>query len=371
MKILVSVHVVWWNASAYYAITAAQALAGLGHDVTVLAPQSTPAFHEARKRNLKTLGEFNLFKKDPISFLRLNSQLTQLLKTEKYDILNPHRPEDHFYLAGANRRLPKPIKLVRTISDVRAPKNNFFNRRLHEKWTDGFIYCARCCQDRYLQRFKLGEVAQQVIYSSLDVDDYTRGDWKTGNPYFNLPGPRLGLIARLSPNKGHRTLLKAVAQVRRCGQSLSVLMVGQEEEVSILELQQYAAQLGVQETLTFTGRLEDPRPAIAACDLGVVASTDSEVISRAAQEFFAFGIPVIASRVNVLPEMVQPEVNGLLYHPGDSQALAAALLRLTRSTPLREKLSRGAFESARLRHDHKVQGSATESMFKTLLHSGA
>lgn len=102
MKILISVHVVWWNASAYYAVTAAQALARRGHDVTVLAHRSTPALGEAQRRGLRVVGNFNLLRRDPLSFFRNRTGLAELIREEQFDILNSHRPEGSF-LSGARQ----------------------------------------------------------------------------------------------------------------------------------------------------------------------------------------------------------------------------------------------------------------------------
>jgi glycosyltransferase involved in cell wall biosynthesis len=371
VKILISAHAVWWNASIYYAVTAAQALVRRGHEVTFIAHDSIPAYQQAKKRGLRVIGDMNLSELSPVSLMRNQTRLRQLLLEERFDLLNPHRPEDHSHLALANRLTGRQAKLVRTISDVRYPANNAFNRRLHERYTDGLIFCARCCQDRYRQtNFRLSKLPQAVIHSALDVDAFRSGDWKQDQSYRNLGYPCIGLVARLSPNKGHRTLIEAAVLVLREFPQARFLIIGQEEEISVASLKAYAREQRVEEAFIFTGRLEDPRPALAACDIGVIASTASEVISRAAQEFFALGIPVIATTVNVLPEMVTPGVNGFLFNPGDSAALARALLDLAGSSDLRVRLGEGALQSARTTHDLSVLGRKTEEFFSSVLQSG-
>lgn len=367
MKILVSAHVIWWNASAYYAVTAARALVRRGHDVTLLAHRSTPAFGQAEKLGLRVIGNINLLRKDPVSVVRNLRFLGDYLTKEKFNILNPHRPEDHSYLALANKCRQNPARLVRTVSDVRYPKSNVFNRILHQKWTHGLIYCAEVCRNRYHQKFQLDHLEEKVIYSGLDIEEFTSGDWEADNRFLDLSPPRIGIIARLSPHKGHRTLIEAAAMVRKDVKSASFIVVGKEEEVSIAELRDYARRHGVEEAFTFTGYLEDPRPAIAACDIGIVASLNSEVISRAAQEFFAFGVPIVASRVNVLPEMLQHGHNGLLVQPGDAEELAAAILELAKSEAKRKGFSEQAVKQARNRHDLDVLGRETEAFFQSVL----
>ncbi len=367
MKILVSVHVIWWNASAYYAITAAEALARRGHEVIVIAHSSTPAFKHARSRNLRTIGDLNLMRKGPYSLIRNIKKLRSLIETEQFDIINPHRPEDHFLLAAANIYQRNPAKLVRTVTDVRVPKGNLFNKILHRKFTNGIIYCAEACKARYHRGFSLDSLPEKVVYSALDVEQFIKGDWKTDNRFLARTSPRIGIMARLTHHKGHRTLIEAAAMIHKEIPSASFIVVGKEEELKIPELQEYARRLGIEDAFVFTGRLDDPRPAIAACDIGVVASHLSEVISRAAQEFFAFGVPVVATRVNVLPEMVEDGVNGILIQPKDATTLASAILTLAADEEKRREMGRRAADFAHKRHDLSVLGEQTETFFQDVL----
>lgn len=256
---------------------------------------------------------------------------------------------------------------MRTVSDIRVPSANVFNCWLHERQTDGMIYCARCCFDRYHHRFQLEQKPHSIIYSALDAAGYAQGDWKTGNPYLRLSSPRISSVARLSPNKGHRTLIEAAVSVLKEAPSASFIIAGKEEEVSIAELQDYASRRGVAKAFTFTDYLADPRPVLAACDIGVIASTESEVISRAAQEFFAFGVPVVASQINVLPEMVEDGVNGHLFAPGNAEMLAEKLLRLTKDPDLRRRFGEEALKRVRRVHDLRVQGEQTEALFDSVV----
>jgi len=367
VKILVSTHVVWWNASAYYALTAAQALVKRGHDVTVLAHRSTPAFRQAENWSMRVIGHINLLRKDPVTFLENLIALGKLLSAEKFDVLNPHRPEDHIHLSTAKIRIGNSAKIIRSISDVRSPHPNPLNRLLHTRWTQGLIYCARVCQERYHKKFDLDHLPEKVIYSALDIDEYTAGNWEENNRFQALPQPRIGMVARLSPNKGHRTLIETAVIVRRELGCASFIIAGKEEEISIAQMKDFARQRGVEEMFTFAGLLQDPRPAISACDIGVVASTDSEVISRAAQEFFAFGIPVVASRVNVLPEMVEDGVNGFLVRPGDPEELARRILDLIKSESLRKSMGEQAAVRARTHHDIEKFGQETEAFMSEVL----
>ena len=174
-------------------------------------------------------------------------------------------------------------------------------------------------------------------------------------------------MARLSPNKGHCTLIEAAAFVLRRYPEATFFVIGKEEEVRIAELQTYAQQQGVEKAFVFTGLMDDPRPAMGALDIGVVASTESEVISRATQEFFTLGIPVVATRINVLPEMIEEGVNGLLIEPGNVSEMAGAILRLLDSEETRRTVGQRIKEWALERHDLAVMGETTEHFFNAVL----
>lgn len=75
-------------------------------------------------------------------------------------------------------------------------------------------------------------------------------------------------------------------------------------------------------------------------------SSESEGLPRVIMEAFARGRPVVATAVGGIPDLVEPERNGVLVDPGDADALADALLRVLEDRQLAERLSRGAIEAA-------------------------
>jgi glycosyltransferase involved in cell wall biosynthesis len=77
----------------------------------------------------------------------------------------------------------------------------------------------------------------------------------------------------------------------------------------------------------------------------------------------ALGKPIVASRVNVLPEMIQHEESGFLFEPGNSEELANFLLKLCENPELRKTMGKRAFENVQRFHDVKVFGLMTERFF--------
>lgn len=162
--------------------------------------------------------------------------------------------------------------------------------------------------------------------------------------------PTVVCVAKLRPEKGHDVLLDAFAAVRRNVPDARLVLVGEGELQDALEAR--AKSLGVHGAVHFAGMVEDVWPHLAAADVFALAS-ESEAYGIAIAEAMAAGLPVVASRVGGIPELVVPGASGELFDPGDRDALAAHLTRLLTEPDLRARMSdeaRQAAEPLRLRN---------------------
>ncbi len=138
--------------------------------------------------------------------------------------------------------------------------------------------------------------------------------------------PVVGCVGGLARHKGQAVLLRAIGRLGGGGAGPTVVFVGDGPERPALEAG--AAALGGRARVVFTGERADARRLLPAFDLAVIPSTEREGFGLAALEAMDAGLPVVASSVGGLPELVQDQVTGLLVPPGDETALAAAIARL-------------------------------------------
>ncbi len=142
------------------------------------------------------------------------------------------------------------------------------------------------------------------------------------------------------------TLLDAFVQTLVRYPRASLLLVGDGEQRAVME--QYAIRLGVHDNVSFTGRLPQTQVAhlIASADVAVAPYPRSNYAFWGSPmklfEYMATGTPVVASAVGQLVEIIQDGTNGLLVQPGDSSALAVALIELLDNSSLRLKLGQQA-----------------------------
>ena len=141
-----------------------------------------------------------------------------------------------------------------------------------------------------------------------------------------LPGaPRLAIVGRLIPIKGHDVLLRALAAARQQVPGLALEIAG--EGPLEPDLREAVARLGLDDAVTFLGRVAPVAPVLERAEVVVVPSF-GEGFGLVALEAMERGRPVIASAVGGLPEIVDDGGTGFLVPAGDADALADAVVRL-------------------------------------------
>jgi glycosyltransferase involved in cell wall biosynthesis len=145
----------------------------------------------------------------------------------------------------------------------------------------------------------------------------------------------LGVVARLEPEKGHRHLIDAMPAILRAVPETWLAVVGEGSEADALRSQ--AESLGVSERVIFTGRRDDVSALTADLTVAVLPSL-REAQGISLLEAMARRVPVVASDVGGIPEVVTDGVDGRLVPPGDAATLAEAVVQLLRDPDLRRRL---------------------------------
>ncbi len=147
---------------------------------------------------------------------------------------------------------------------------------------------------------------------------------------FSTDAPLVGIIGRLVPVKNHELFLAAARRVAEAMPDARFLIVGDGERRA--ELEHMTRQFGLADVVRFTGWRRD-LPAIYA-DLDVlVISSHNEGTPVSIIEAMAAGVPVVATAVGGVPDLLRDGQLGALVPPGDEAALAAAILDALRATP--------------------------------------
>jgi glycosyltransferase involved in cell wall biosynthesis len=164
----------------------------------------------------------------------------------------------------------------------------------------------------------------------------------------------IGCVGRCAPQKGQTVLISAFVGVARTDTILEIVGDGPLRQ----QLEAQAIRAGVADRVRFRGEIphEDLPRVMSHWDLFAMPSL-WEGFGLAAAEAMAMELPVIASRVEGLAELIEDGVTGVLVPPGSPEELAAAILSLLDDEGRRRALGRGA--RARIERDHSIERTAS------------
>jgi glycosyltransferase involved in cell wall biosynthesis len=138
----------------------------------------------------------------------------------------------------------------------------------------------------------------------------------------------IGNIGMIRPDKGQLELVKSAPLVLEKCPSARFVIVGQGTGILKrgINVRNAIDRAGLAEEIIMAGYHWDTPNVYAACDMIVIASLRTEASPIVLREAFASGRPVIATKVGDIPEIVRHRENGLLIEPGNTHALASAIL---------------------------------------------
>ncbi len=277
-------------------------------------------------------------------------QLYSVIKKEKFDILHTHTSK-----AGILGRWAGKLAGVKII--IHTPHGHVFYGYFGRIKTGLFITLERitaCITDRIItltEKGKLEHIAYRIagedkfipIYSGIDVQrfrdfsvDIAKEKVKLG---INFDCQVIGTVTRLDPIKGNRYLIAAFKEITVEFPNVKLVIIGNGSELQQLKLQ--SEQLGIKGDIIFLGTCEDIRPLVSIFDLFVLASLN-EGMGRVLLEAQALGVPVVATNVGGIPEVVKDGSTGILVAAGDSALLAQAIIRMLRDKGLRQVMGKQA-----------------------------
>jgi len=293
----------WDSGIAHYAVTLAAEQARRGHRVALWGVTGSPLVKAAADKGLPT----RTWLPGPSGWLEIPA-LRKAAAAFDPAVINAHTGSSH---ALALMLAPKGAAVIRTRGDARPPQATSLTR-----WSAGrttaFIAANETIKVQLKEAFPGSAV--RLVPQGIEGPDVLAA----------MPGaPVVGMIARMDPVKGHDVLLDAAMLMKPRVPGLRILCAGDGPQLKRLSWR--LKPQGLDAMVSFLGRVPDRWPFLAGCRVGVVASTGSEAVSRAALEWMSAGRPVVATNVGGIPDLVEHGITGLLVAPGDAEALAKAL----------------------------------------------
>ncbi|WP_343628263.1 glycosyltransferase [Roseateles sp.] len=314
-----------------------------GFRFTVLCP-SEGAFAERVRAVGAQVGVVAMPEDPPWSSIQM---VASLIAAEGVDLVHAHLPNAHL-LAGIAARLAG-VPVMTTIHGRQVILPDLEVHRLAGS------HLSVVCRQSYYHALGLGADRERLSLdpNGVDVDEFRPGPRPAHGLRETLgigsDAPLAGFVGRLSPEKAPEVMLRGAAVLRQRLPGAHVVLVG--EGPMKTQLREHIEREGLGSHIHLVGGVDDVRPIYHELDL-LVSSSNSEAMPLALMEGMASGLPVVATRVGGVPEIVEHGGTGWLVQPRDYEDLAGRMHQMLTQPELCRGM--GAAARARMERHHRL-----------------
>ena len=365
-----------WSSDAYWAARAVVELDRAGHDVTLVCKKSSQArvIRRAKEAGIERLETLHLSSGvSPILDVRdLRQLIAWLPETQVFHV---HRGKEHWLAALANRMSNPRRAVVRTRHIVQPIRPHALNRWLYGSATDLVVTVTNAIRDQLVAAGLAPEDRVVALPGGVDTERYrpdvVPAHGLDARALLKVPAdvPLIGLVAGFRVMKGHETVVAAAARLAAAGLPFHLVFVGQGPFTERVRGLVQAA--GLADRVSLVGFVDELPAVMAALDVALYSALESDGMSRVLWEYLASAVPVVATRVGVVPEVLEDDVTALLVPAGEAGPLAAAIERLLRDGPLRQRLGAAGAELVRERFSGARLAERLTALYLSLAVSSA
>jgi glycosyltransferase involved in cell wall biosynthesis len=291
-------------------------------------------------------------------------RLRAILKRERYDIVHFHTSRAHS-MAPLARGFARALVVTRRM-DYRP--NRVFAPYLFNRAVDGVVAISGGVADS-LAAAGVDRERVTVVPSGVDCDRFrpptaeerVQARIALGISYGEFV---ISAVGALEPRKGHRYLIEAIGALASTAPSVKVKCLIAGHGSIRGALQREIAQVRCTERIRLLGRIDDPRELLWASDVFAMPSL-KEGLGVAALEAMASALPVVASDVGGLREVVESESTGIIVPPANPEAIASAIGRLEQWPALRSQMSAAARARAVENYSMGEMTTRTLALYRT------
>ena len=281
---------------------------------------------------------------DPLAWWRL----WRFCRRNHIDLIKAFSSKDH-WLALPLYLLGIPLIRARCITDPIGNKWRafIFKHGCSKILADAAVIKHQLARDNGIDPAKIDVVGSAVDLEKFNpLHDRMKFRQELG---LSADTPLIGNIGMIRPDKGQTLFVEAAQLVLQqrpdarfviVGQGTGWLKLGAKVRLAI-------SRSDLSDQIFTVGYRWDTPDIFVACDMIVIASLRTEASPIVLREAFASGCPVVATKVGDVPEIITHEQNGLIVEPGDSQALAAAILRFLADPALAARCAANGLSYAR------------------------
>ncbi|MFY9402340.1 MAG: lipopolysaccharide heptosyltransferase II [Candidatus Omnitrophota bacterium] len=338
----------------------ARRLVSLGHKAVVVSAGGDLV------KDLEGVGakhyQLPVHKKSLFSILKSINPLVEIIKKERIDIVHARSRVPAWIAYFASRKAQ--VAFITTC-------HGYYKKHLFSYvmgWGKRVIVLSNIIARHMIEDFSVPHERIRLIPRSVDPDKfkYISPKEKRGG-YFNV-----GIIGRITPIKGHLVFIKAMARVAKVVSYLKIWIVGdapQSRQAYKEQIQVLVRRLGLDHSTEFLGVQKNIPQILSHLDLLVLATTTHEAFGRVIIEAQAAGVPVVATKVGGVVDIIEDEKNGLLVSPSDPKGMASAVVKLYKDVGLATYLSKNALVKVKEKYNINLMVEKTLKVYEEALNN--
>ncbi|MDP1853337.1 MAG: glycosyltransferase family 4 protein [Candidatus Omnitrophota bacterium] len=240
-----------------------------------------------------------------------------------------------------------------------------FSRRVFACWGEKVIAISEAVKKHLVDDFKVSNEKVRLVYNGIKIGPRQEFNRKDLRKKLGLKdAPVVGIVARLSPVKGHKYLIEAMRYVVNTKPQAQLLIVGDgpsKEALSAL-----TEKLNLKENIIFLRPRQNLEELFALMDVYVSPSLQ-EGLGLAILEAQANYVPVVAFATGGIKDIIRHEINGLLVRSFVIKELAGAILKLILDEELARRLKKEAYNFVAENFSVETMAEKTLDVYREVL----
>ncbi|MFQ5957198.1 MAG: glycosyltransferase family 4 protein [Candidatus Brocadiales bacterium] len=364
-----------WTGPAEHALNLCRMLKSRGHRVAFACGMPPENGLDSIKKRAKGLGTETLD-------LRLRKHLhimdnsrdiwaiSRYIRVEKPDIIHAHMTNDNL-LAGLSARAAwSSVPVLRTSYEGEGLKTTMRNRMLVSRLTSGLVTVSEKAREADVENFGLSKDKVWKVEVGVDTNRFSPQTTESHTRKTLGIGPEevvVGVVARIQWHRRFGVFLEAFRLASEKMPNLRALIVGRGTNMVPVAVEP-AKRMGLNGKVIFPGYKDSDEyvDTLASMDIKVFLVPGTDGSCRAVREAMAMGLPVIAARRGMLPEIVEHGENGFVIDD-TPEKLSETIVKLASDKAMRRRMGEASRQIAveRLSLDKEVQ--EVEAVYKALL----
>jgi len=306
----------WYSGLSHYALEVAKILKKK-EELLWATEKNTPLYEKLKQENIPVI---KIKSRKPINFFENYKLILKALKKPPENILTF---TGNSFSLGYLLKKKFNSKLIRFRTESYNIKKNIFNKLLYKK---AYIIVAGSEKMKNSIK-KLGVKNVVVIYLGIDIEKITKKEIKNFHT--------VGFLGRLDKIKGIDVLWKAMNIVWKQNPEIELLIAGKQEYYRWENIRN-----NFKGKVKYLGFIKEKEKENFFKDIsiGIISSIASEETSRVLLEYFANARTVIATRVGIIPEIIEENIDGILIEPNNPEELSRNIISILKNTELLKNL---------------------------------